>query len=377
MLGAMLSVTGVVGPAAGGAVKARRAGRTRPHTAPPVSVTTTPPLDQPLSIDPARFDRLQAALNMWTQTTTGVDTITVAVSAGGQTWEGSARHDGAPGPDPRTRYRVASITKTVTAAVVLRSVEAGMLTLDGPLPLIDGVWDAPPADITVRTLLNHRSGLIDYTEAPGFQPDQPITPEQAVELSFTAPLRSAPGTQTHYVNSNYLVLGLLVQQVQRRSLPDLVTDLVGPVGLVNTQLEPPGVPGWAGFASGGVVSTVGDMAQWGQALFTPGRIISADSLALMLTPNDDNGGAGTWGFCPCNNASIGVDHHVALGHFTAAGGLFHFPRLQVTLVVRMEPPNQTNVTRSLSLFTALRAELQGLTPPPGPQAAAVARSSTD
>ena len=321
-------------------------------------MTTIPRLDQPLSLDPARFDRLQAALNVWTQTTTGVDAVTVALSAGGRTWEGSARHDGAPGPDPRTRYRVASITKTVTAALVLRSVEAGLLTLDGPLPLIDGVWDAPPADITVRNLLNHRSGLIDYTEAPGFQPDQPITPEQAVELSFTAPLRSAPGTQTRYVNSNYLVLGLLVQQVQHRSLTDLVADLVAPLSLVNTQLEPPGVPGWAGFASGGIVSTVSDMAQWGEALFTPGRIISADSTALMLAPNDSNGGAGTWGFCPCTNPTSGTDRHLAVGHFTAAGGLFEFPRLHVTLVVRVEPQNQTTVTRSLSLFTALRAELQ-------------------
>jgi len=364
----MLSVTCVVGPAAGGAVKARR-GRTRPHAAPRILATTAPPVDQPLVVDPARFDRLQAALNVWTQTVPGVDSITVAVSGGGRTWEGSARHDAAPGPDPRSRYRVASITKTVTAALVLRSVEAGMLTLDGPLPLVDGVWDAPPADITVRTLLNHRSGLIDYTEAPGFTPDQPITPEQAVELSFTAPLRSAPGTQTRYVNSNYLVLGLLVQQVQRRSLPELVTDLMGPLGLVNTQLEPPGVPGWAGFASGGIVSTVADMAQWGQALFTPNRIISADLMALMLAPNDGNGGAGTWGFCPCDKAAIGVDHHVAWGHFTAAGGLFYFPRLQVTLVVRVEPPNQTTVIRSLSLFTALRAELQGPIPPSVPQRA--------
>ncbi len=358
VLGAVLSVTGVLDQAAGGAVKARRVGRTRTRTSLPAPGTTTPLLDQPLILDPARFDRLQAALNVWTQTTTGVDSITVAVSAGGRTWEGSARHDGAPGPDPRTRYRVASITKTVTAALVLRSVEAGMLTLDSPLPLIDGVWDAPPPDITVRTLLNHRSGLIDYTEAPGFQPDQPITPEQAVELSFTAPLRSAPGTQTRYVNSNYLVLGLLVQQVQHRSLPDLVTDLMASLGLVNTQLEPPGVPGWAGFSSGGIVSTVLDMAQWGEALFTPGRIISADSMALMLAPNDVNGGAGTWGFCPCSTAVIGPDRHVAVGHFTAAGGLFEFPHLQATLVVRMEPQNQTTVTRALSLFTALRAELQ-------------------
>ena len=358
VLGAVLSVTGVLDQAAGGAVKGRRVGRTRPRTSLPAPVTTTPLLEQPLILDPARLNRLQAALNVWTQTTTGVDSVTVAMSAGGRTWEGSARHDGAPGPDPRTRYRVASITKTVTAALVLRSVEAGMLTLDSPLPLIDGVWDAPPPDITVRTLLNHRSGLIDYTEAPGFQPDQPITPEQAVELSFTAPLRSAPGTQTRYVNSNYLVLGLLVQQVQHRSLPDLVTDLMASLGLVNTQLEPPGVPGWAGFSSGGIVSTVLDMAQWGEALFTPGRIISADSMALMLAPNDVNGGAGTWGFCPCSTAVIGPDRHVAVGHFTAAGGLFEFPHLQATLVVRMEPQNQTTVTRALSLFTALRAELQ-------------------
>ena len=68
---------------------------------------------------------------MWLANTDGVDSMTVAPRVKGQAWEASARHDRGPAGAPRTRYRAMSITKTVTATLVLRAVEDGLLNRRG------------------------------------------------------------------------------------------------------------------------------------------------------------------------------------------------------------------------------------------------------
>lgn len=311
----------------------------------------------PAHIDPARFDRLQAVLDRWTTSASGVESMTVAIRIGGRTWEGSSRQDGGPAPDPQQRYRVMSITKTFTASLVLRAVEAGKLDLDAPLPRIDGVNRPVPAGITIRRLLAHRSGLADYTEAPGYQVDQPMTPERAVELSLAAAPVAPPDTTTRYVNSNYLLLGLLLQQTYHRSFADLVADLTAPIGLPHTLVEPPDRMGWPGFASGGIMSTAGDMALWGEALFTPGRVVSPASLTQMATTGDLEGGLGLWGICPCTDGARGVERFTAIGHFTAAGGMFRFPRSGLTLVMKAEPAAGDTIGRAVTLAQAVMAEL--------------------
>lgn len=312
---------------------------------------------EPVEFDAARRHRLQAIVDEWTATAAGVETMTVGVRVDGKTWEAAARHDRGPGPDPSARYRAMSITKTVTAALVFRTIETGLLDLDAPLPAIDGVSAPVPAGITIRRLLAHRSGLSDYTEAPGYQADQPMTPEKAVELSLRAPLVTKPGTATRYVNSNYLLLGLLLQQVHNRSYADLVADLTRPLGLVDTLVEPPDRPGWAGFSSGGIMSSAGELAVWGEALFTPGRVVSAQSLSSMSTTGDLQGGLGLWGVCPCSDALSGLRRFSAIGHFTAAGGMFYFPGSGITLVMKAEPATGDTVARAVSLHGALLAEL--------------------
>ena len=298
-----------------------------------------PSAGAPSSGAPAVFDdvqtrRLQAALEQWTKASPGVGSMTVAFRKDGRSWVGAARADGAPAPDPAAPYRIMSITKTFTAVLVLRAVAEGHLTLDGPLPPVAGVAATVPAGLTVRRLLGHRSGLVDYAEAPGYQADQPMTPERAVELSFTAPPLAPPGTTTKYTNSNYLLLGLLVQQVERRSYGDLVAGLAASFGLTHTHLDPPDRPGWAGFSSGGIMSDVADIGRWGDALFAPGRVLPAADLTLMATTGELEGGLGLWGVCPCVDGAAGVDRFTAIGHHTAAGGLFRFPHDGVTLVMR-------------------------------------------
>ena len=80
--------------------------------------TTVPPTTA-LSdvIDGAESQRLQQALDQWTRSEPGLGSMTIALRVGGRSWVGSARADGATGPDPAAVYRVMSITKTFTAVL--------------------------------------------------------------------------------------------------------------------------------------------------------------------------------------------------------------------------------------------------------------------
>jgi CubicO group peptidase (beta-lactamase class C family) len=305
---------------------------------------------RPALLDPARAPALHATLQQWA-TASGVESVSVALRVGGQTWRSAARGDGTPGPDPDAPYRVMSVTKTVTAVLVLRAVEAGLIALDAPLPAIDGVIPAVPQGVTVRHLLTHRSGLPEYTEVPGYRGDLALTPQEAVELALRVPLVSAPGTTTRYVNTNYHLLGLLLQQIHGRQYADLVAGLASTVGIPGMRVDAPDRSGWPAFASGGIVATVADLALWGEALFAPGRALTPESLALMTTDAAD-GAPAAWGICPCRGPT-GADRFAALGHTTAAGGLFRFPGTGVVLVVRADPPTADPVGRGASLHRAL------------------------
>ncbi|MFI9209177.1 serine hydrolase domain-containing protein [Streptomyces sp. NPDC053253] len=123
------------------------------------------------------------------------------------------------------RFRAGSVTKSFTATLVLQLVAEGRIGLD------DTVEERLPgvvpngAHITVRQLLHHTSGLANYTDVLLRKPD-PVrdaqratyTPRELIALVADAPNRPAPGTVWEYSNTNYVVLGLLVEQATGRSL---------------------------------------------------------------------------------------------------------------------------------------------------------------
>ena len=114
---------------------------------------------------------------------------------------------------PGTNYRLASVTKQMTAAAVLSLVDAGKLTLDGKL---SECWPEFPASITVRHLLTHQAGLVDYEE---FLP--PGT-AQVRDGDVLAILRQhpepkfAPGSRFAYSNSGYVLLAQMVEKISGR-----------------------------------------------------------------------------------------------------------------------------------------------------------------
>jgi CubicO group peptidase (beta-lactamase class C family) len=121
-----------------------------------------------------------------------------------------------------TRFRLASITKQFTAAAILALQQDGKLTVDDA---ICGYLDTCPdawKPLTIRHLLTHTSGLVDYTDFASFEPTEmyPATPQELVERFRTFPLAFAPGTLYDYCNSNYVLLGLIIERASGMAYAD-------------------------------------------------------------------------------------------------------------------------------------------------------------
>lgn len=157
---------------------------------------------------------------------------------------GTARLGAQIRPRRHTYFRIASITKTMTSAVVLQLAQERKLRLrDRISKYVSGV---PNGDnITLAQLLGMRSGLYDYTSAPkmtGFldhQPTKAWTPRELLDISFAHPPNFPPGTAYEYSNTNYALLGLVVEKVDRRPLAAAMRErLFRPLGLRDTLLPP-------------------------------------------------------------------------------------------------------------------------------------------
>ncbi|WP_433621977.1 serine hydrolase domain-containing protein [Nocardia sp. CA-120079] len=141
----------------------------------------------------------------------------------------------------RDRYRVGSITKTFVATAVLRLADAQKLSLDDPLrKYVDAI---PNGDtITVRDLLGMRGGVYDFATNPEFvpqllaaAPDHAWSIGDALRIIRDNPDKAGPpNSRTAYSNSEYLLLGLILEKVTGRPVREVVNDLVGEYGLHDT-----------------------------------------------------------------------------------------------------------------------------------------------
>jgi D-alanyl-D-alanine carboxypeptidase len=221
------------------------------------------------------------------------------------------------------RFRGGSVTKTFTATVVLQLVGEGRVGLDDPVGrhLPDLV---PGQDrITVRHLLELTSGLPDFVSVlfPSMErlecrfdeflaaTSRPISPRELVRRATGPGLLFAPGTMFHYSTTNYLMLGLLIEQVTGHPYrAELERRITRPLGLHRTDV--PNRPGLAepylrgythfddrpeewvdvsvrqeqGWAGGALVTTQKDLARFFAALLG-GRLLPPPLLAAMQTPS--------------------------------------------------------------------------------------------
>jgi len=145
-------------------------------------------------------------------------------------------------PAADTHFRIASNTKTMTAALIVLLAQDGKLAFSDPISAyVPGVPNGE--NITIAELLTMRSGLYGYTSDPALataldtDPAKAWTPQEALAIAFEHPPEFPPGTAYDYSNTNYALLGLVAEKVGGRPLAQQLHDRVFvPFGLDQTSL---------------------------------------------------------------------------------------------------------------------------------------------
>jgi len=218
---------------------------------------------------------------------------------------------------PRSRFRIASVSKQFTVTAVLMLAAMGRLRLDDDVHVHVPELAPLPHPVTLEQLMRNTSGLPDFLEMlrlGGVGLEARI--DRAAMLRCIARnrhLNSVPGSRFLYCNSNFLLLGLVVERLAACSLGDFLQQQVfGPLGLRDTVLEvacdrplprlatpylPDGQGGWRramhGFehgGEGGLVSCIDDLLAWNTALSHPKPgLLPAGLLKYLASPAALNG----------------------------------------------------------------------------------------
>jgi CubicO group peptidase (beta-lactamase class C family) len=155
---------------------------------------------------------------------------------------GATELGGTTAPRADMHFRIASNTKTMTAAVIVLLAQEGKLRFDDPVSkYVSGVPNG--GDITISELLKMRSGLYNYTSSPELaasldrDPTKVWTPEEVLSIAFKQAPIFAPGEQFDYCNTNYALLGLIAEKLEGAPLARIFQDrFFGPLGMKATLL---------------------------------------------------------------------------------------------------------------------------------------------
>jgi len=271
------------------------------------------------------------------------------------------------------RFRAGSIVKPFVAVAVLQLVERGQLSLDAQLPevLPASVTGrvANAADITVRMLLGHRAGIPDW-DSPAIDEQVARDPAKVwnvgefLDLAAAKPPLFAPGTSFSYSNTDYTLLGLIIEAITGRSWRHEVTRrVIRPLRLARTALPAPGQraikgplahgyveldgrlvdvnidPSFAGAAGGyALATTVGDLSRFLDTLLAGRLFRHRATLKQMLTIAPAQGEGGLVGY------GLGIEKRALPGGPTLIGHLGG--AVYRSYVGRLHP---TNVTIAFAL----------------------------
>ena len=318
-----------------------------PLIAPPQSITRPRLAPQTRLALQARLDRLRERY--------AIPGVSVAiVLPDGSTWSGVSGLADVPGELAVTRstsFAIASVSKTFTAALILALAEDGRIDLDAPVRTYLPGLKKVSSKVKVRQLLDHTSGLRDYFFHPSIdhlllsRPDRRW--DSAQSLKYVGKPYFEPGKGWHYSNTNYLVLGMIAEAVEKKPLADQVrTRFLEPLGLEHTWYQPEDEPptdvahGYrfaststaadpidlsdgtpltpftsvvtAAGAAGGFASTARDLAHWAQALYG-GEVLRPEYLAAMIDADSTTALKSTipYGY---GTQVVEIDGHRTLGH---------------------------------------------------------------
>ncbi|MGH8030179.1 MAG: serine hydrolase domain-containing protein, partial [Arenimonas sp.] len=295
-------------------------------------------------------------------------------------------------------FRIGSISKQFAAAGLLKLVEAGKLSLDDPLSKF--VPDFPNgAHITVLELLNHTSGVKDYTRIKAWREGPIETDLSTAQLLATfkdATPDFAPGEDWAYDNSGYALVGAVIEAVTGKPWHQYLREaLFNPLGLRHTgygadpRFAAMQVPGYSlddgkvvpakvismtiPSAAGALLSTVDDLLTWNRALHE-GRVLKSEAYARMITPV---------GKAVDANYGFGIELATVQGRpmLDHSGGIFGFeamleylPGPDITVVVLQNNDSNEDYKGPDMIARKLAAAALGA---PYPVAAATAANAQD
>lgn len=259
--------------------------------------------------------------------------------------------------DTNTKFRIGSITKTFTAALVLKATE------ENKLQLTDLLSDYYPMvknsdKITIAHLLKHRSGIVNFTEINGESDWEKHfhTEKQFLAYFQTKDSDFPPGTAYKYSNTNYALLGFILQRIYGKTFAQILEEkIIGPLNLKNTYYSFKVKPasneaisyniqnkyiqnGKVNFsnhpASGGLTSTPADLSKFLYALFN-GKIINKESLAAMLPANKGEYGMGIEKLSVDN--PVGFTHGGRVENYISS--YWYFPKEKLSVVTLANATN--------------------------------------
>ena len=268
---------------------------------------------------------------------------------------------------PNDRLALASVSKTFVGVTVLKLVEQGQLNLDKsidnylPKDISQNIRYSD--EITVRQLLNHTSGIIDYLDdnfgelTEGRSRSRPWTAKEVIKLIY-GESQAKPGKKHDYSNSNYILLELIVEEKTGKSLAEVIREqILNPIGLKNTFTElrerksTSIVTGYSdtnedgilhshkelnegnGLGDGGLISNAIDTAKFIDALVAKKTLLSPKMLNEMLTfiptVEGDEYGLGIARFQTHAGEAIGHDG-TSYGFVSL---MLHYPDENITAIV--------------------------------------------
>ena len=268
-----------------------------------------------------------------------------------------------------TKYKIGSITKTFTASLIFQLIEEKKLGLETKLskfyPKIQN-----SEKITIGQMLSHKSGIFNFTDEPDFilNADKQKTKEEMISKIASFPAVFEPNTKAEYSNSNYLLLGYIIEKITNKSYSEnLNKRIIEKIGLKNTStflkinsseneafsysiinkdksLE--NIEEWDESqvgAAGNLQSTSDDLNLFTKALFE-GKIITKTSLAEMT--NLDNGfGKGI--FTAPFGDRVFFTHNGGIEGFTSTFGYYPKEKLGFSIIMNLDNYNMNELVVSL------------------------------
>ena len=269
-----------------------------------------------------------------------------------------------------TKYRIGSISKSFTAVLVLKAVEKKKLefdqTIDKWFPTITN-----SKKITVKQLLNHRSGIHNFTSDSEYLMwnTQPKTEKEMVEIIKRGGSDFIPDSKAEYSNSNYVLLTYILEKTFIKSYSELLQEHIAqPIGLTNTYVfgkintsnneckSYKFVVSWKEehetdftipLGAGAITSTTSDLTKFADALFG-GQLLTAESLEIMKTVQEGYGNGLLQ--IPFYN-SVGFGHTGGIDGFSSVYS--HFPDDNISYALTSNGTNISNNDISIAVLSAV------------------------